>query len=118
YPEGNCGNAQSGTPIKDIVELVGPILIDFTRGAEALTASMAAISVQDDANVARQRSPLELTQESALVNPVQKLQQLWAGSAFAAGLSLSTRLAEIDLASAGRWIDLECGSIWLGAFEN
>jgi hypothetical protein len=51
-------------------------LIDFTRVAEASAATVAAISIQDDANVARQRSTFELMQQSTLVNPVEKSQQL------------------------------------------
>jgi hypothetical protein len=36
---------------------------------------MAAIAVQDDTNVSRQRPPLKLVLESALVNPVEKSER-------------------------------------------
>jgi hypothetical protein len=55
-----------------MVKLLGTTLIDFIWIAQASLASMAAISIQDDANVARHRPLFELIDESALVNPIKK----------------------------------------------
>jgi hypothetical protein len=53
-------DAQFGAPVQDIVKLLGAALIDFAWVAHASLASMAAISIQDDANVVRHRSLFEL----------------------------------------------------------
>jgi hypothetical protein len=49
---------------------------------------MAAISIQDDANVARHRPAFELIKESALINPIKKTQRQRCGRAFVRRLSL------------------------------
>src|SRR5215831_13515623 len=48
---------------------------------------MAAISVQDDANMAWRRPLFELIKQSALVNPIKKAQEQRCGRAFAGPLS-------------------------------
>src|SRR6516165_8346998 len=55
-----------------MVKLLSTTLIDLIWVAQASLASMAAISIQDDANVARHRPLFELIEESALVNPIKK----------------------------------------------
>ena len=92
-------------------------MIDFMRGTETMTASVAAISIKDNANVAGQRSSLELVQESALVNPVEKPQQPRRSKALVADFSLPNR-AEIGQVHPGYWIDVERSNISLGSFEN
>jgi hypothetical protein len=54
------------------VKLLGTTLIDLIWVAQASLASMAGISIQDDANVARHRPLFKLIEESALVNPIKK----------------------------------------------
>jgi hypothetical protein len=49
---------------------------------------MAAISIQDDANVARHRPLFELIKELAFVNPIKKTQEQRCGRAFVRRLSL------------------------------
>jgi hypothetical protein len=84
------------------------------RGTETMTASVAAISIKDNANVARQRSSLEPVQESALVNPVEKLQQPWRSKALVAEFSLPNHPAEIDQVHPA----FERSSFSLASFEN
>src|SRR5438045_8313368 len=64
HPERHRGDTQFGAPVQDLVELVGATLINLARIAQAALASMAAISVQDDADMARHRPLLELMKES------------------------------------------------------
>jgi hypothetical protein len=71
-------------------------LIDFTRVAEAATATVAAISVQDNANVARQRFSFDSAQESTFVNPVEESQQPRRGNAALKGPLLHSRPVDID----------------------
>src|SRR5262249_60973123 len=73
-------------PVQDIVKLLGAPMIDFTWVAQAPLASMAAISIQDDANVARRRLLFELVKEPALVNPVKKTQERRCGGGFFRGI--------------------------------
>jgi hypothetical protein len=75
HPECHSGDSQLRTPVQNLPELIGSALIDFIRIVEAKTSSMAAIAVQDDTNVSRQRPPLKLVLESALVNPVEKSER-------------------------------------------
>jgi hypothetical protein len=49
-----------GAPLQDIVKFPGATLIDFTWVAHASLASMAAISIQDDANMMRHWPLFEL----------------------------------------------------------
>src|SRR5262249_32140128 len=104
--------------VQDVVEFGGSIVIDFMRGTETMTASVAAISIKDNANVARQRSSLELVQESALVNPVEKLQQPRWSKALIVEFSLPNHRAEIGPVHPGYWIDVERSSIASDSFEN
>src|SRR6266404_7290338 len=79
-----------GAPVQDFVQLLRATLIDFTWIAHAPLGRMAAISIQDDANMAWHRPLFELIKQSALVNPIKKAQEQRCGRAFAAGpLSLS-----------------------------
>jgi hypothetical protein len=71
----SAGIRRVGAPVQDIVQLLGATLIDFTWVAQASLASMAAISIQDDANVPRHRPAFEQIKESALVNPIKKTQE-------------------------------------------
>ena len=96
HPQRHRGNTQFGAPVQDIVKLLGTTLIDFTWIAQASLASMAAISVQDDANVARHRPLFELIQEPALVNPIKKTQQRRCGRAFVRRLSLRGFLPGVE----------------------
>ena len=82
HPQRHRGDTQLGTPGQNIVKLLGATLIDCTWIAHASPASMAAISIQDDANVARHRPLFELTKESALVNPIKKAQEQRCVGAF------------------------------------
>jgi hypothetical protein len=97
------------TPVQDVIEFVGAALIDFTRVAEAATASVAAISIQDNANVARQRSSFDLAQQSTLVNPVEKSQQL-RGPSSAKNPLLHGRVVNIDQGGASWWVESKQGS--------
>ena len=85
-------------------------MIDFTRVAGAATATVAAISVQDNANVARQRSSFDLTQESTLVNPVEKSEQLRGPSSSAKGPLRHSRVVDIDQGRASWWVESKQGS--------
>jgi hypothetical protein len=62
---------------------------------------MAAISIQDDANMAWRRPLFELIKQSALVNPIKKSQEQRCGRAFAGPLSLSGAFLPGDDASGG-----------------
>src|SRR5262249_1040523 len=84
-------------PVQDIVKLLGAPMIDFTWVAQAPLASMAAISIQDDANVARRRLLFELVKEPALVNPVKKTQERRCGGACFRRLSLRGVLPGLEL---------------------
>jgi hypothetical protein len=42
------------------------------RLAKSLLTSMAAIAIQDDANVARHWSAFDLTQQATFVDPIQE----------------------------------------------
>src|SRR5262249_43512449 len=89
HPQWQRGDTPVGAPVQDIVEPLGATLIDFTWVAQASLASMAAIAIQDDANVARHRPALELIKELALVKPIKKTQeQRCGGGAFGRRLSL------------------------------
>jgi len=79
-----------GAPVQDIVKLLGATLIDFTWVAQASLAGMAAISIQDDANVLRHRPPFELIEEPALINPIKETERQRCGCAFCRWLSLSS----------------------------
>jgi hypothetical protein len=57
--------------------------IDFTWIAHAPLGRMAAISIQDDPNMAWHRPLFELIKQSALVNPIKKSQEQRCGRAFA-----------------------------------
>ena len=71
-----CGCTRRATWTKSCVKmLVGATLIDLAWIAQASLAGMAAISVQDDADMARHRPLLELMKESALVNPIKETQE-------------------------------------------
>jgi hypothetical protein len=83
-------------------------LIDFTRVANAVTATVAAISVQDNANVARQRFSFDLAQQSTFVNPVEKSQQRRGNAAFKGPL-LHSRLIDIGQGGAGWWVKSKQG---------
>jgi hypothetical protein len=61
---------------------------------------MAAISIQDDANMAWRRPLFELIKQSALVNPIKKSQER-CGRAFAGLLSLSGAFLPGDDAAGG-----------------
>src|SRR6266446_1423746 len=54
-PQGHGGDAEIGTPCEDLVELVGAEIVEFSRLGDAQRASVAAIAVEDDADVARRR---------------------------------------------------------------
>src|SRR5207253_11443186 len=95
-PECHRGDTQFGAPVQNIVKLLRATLIDFTWVAQASLASMAAISIQDDANVARHRPLFELIQEPALVNPIKKTQQRRCGRAFVRRLSLRGVLPGVE----------------------
>jgi hypothetical protein len=62
---------------------------------------MAAISIQDDANMAWRRPLFELIKQSALVNPIKKAQEQRCGRAFAGPLSLSGAFLPGDDAGGG-----------------
>src|SRR5262249_22825178 len=62
-------------PVQDMVKLLGTTLIDFIWVAQASLASMAAISIQDDANVAWHPPLFELIEEAALINPIKKTEE-------------------------------------------
>jgi hypothetical protein len=86
-------------------------LIDFTRVGHAAAATVAAISIQDNANVARQRSSFDLAQESTLVTPVEKSQQLRAPSSSPKG---PLRLVDIDQGAASWWVKNKQGGTRFG----
>ena len=60
HPQCQRGDMKFGAPLQDIVQLLGATLIDFTWVAHASLASMAAISIQDDANMMRHWPLFEL----------------------------------------------------------
>jgi len=62
---------------------------------------MAAISIQDDANMPWRRPLFELMKQSALVNPIKKAQEQRRGRAFAGPLSLSGAFLPGDDAGGG-----------------
>jgi hypothetical protein len=64
---------------------------------------VAAISIQDNTNVARQRSSFDLAQESTLVNPVEKSQQLRGPISSAKGPLLHSRVVDIDQGGTSWW---------------
>jgi hypothetical protein len=70
---------------------------------------VAAISIQDNANVARQRSSFDLAQQSTLVNPVEKSQQL-RGPSSAKNPLLHSRVVYIDQGGASWWVESKQGS--------
>jgi hypothetical protein len=89
----NTHNVTAGYEVRstspNIVKLLGATLIDFTWVAQASLAGMAAISIQDDANV-RHRPPFELIEEPALINPIKETERQRRGRAFVRWLSLSS----------------------------
>src|SRR6516162_5291620 len=79
-----------------MVKLLGTTLIDLIWVAQASLASMAAISIQDDANVARHRPLFELIKEPALVNPIKKTQGQRYGRAFVGWLLLGGLVPRVE----------------------
>ena len=88
--------------VQGIVEFVGSELIDLARVADTATAGVAAISVQNDAYVARHRSLLELTQEPMFVNPIERSQQSRRRKRFSVDSALQSRLV-LDQGRAHRF---------------
>ena len=78
---------------------------------------MAAISIQNDAHMARHRSPFELMQELTLVYPVQKPQQLRSSHTLTAETSLNRCLVDIQ-GGEGRWVDAKHGGTSLERFRT
>jgi hypothetical protein len=66
---------QFDAPVQNFIKLLGTTLIDLTWVAHAPLVSMATVSIQDDANMVRDRPLSELIEESALVNPIEKTQE-------------------------------------------
>src|SRR5436190_9651638 len=100
HPERHRGDTQFGAPVQDLVELVGATLIDLAWIAQASLAGMAAISVQDDADVARHRPLRELMKEAALVNPIKGTQEQRSRRALVGRLALRGALPGLELRRA------------------
>jgi hypothetical protein len=66
---------------------------------------MAAISIQDDTNVARHRPAFEPIKESALVKPIKKTQEQRCGRAFGRRLSLGGVLPGLEPDRGGLFVE-------------
>ena len=75
--EDPLGQALHGAGGERQKTLLRATFIDFTWVAHyhASFASIAAIPIQDDANVTRYRLLLNLIENSALVNPIQETEE-------------------------------------------
>src|SRR5262249_29449838 len=108
------GDARFGAPVEDVVELLGATLIDFRWIAQAPLACMAAISIQDDADVARHRLLFKLIKEPALVNPIKETQEKRSGRTFVRWLSLPSLLPDIEPGRGSLFITGEHSRAFVG----
>jgi pantoate kinase len=76
-------------------------LIDLTRIAEASALTMTAVSIQDDADVARQSSARQLMQQPPLVKPIEESQRFSKDTGFVGQPSSPYCPIDIDQGGAG-----------------
>ena len=63
-PQGHGRDGELGAPFEDLVELVGAEVVDRARLDDAERAAMAAIAVEDDADMTRPRALLRILRAS------------------------------------------------------
>src|SRR5262245_48594316 len=86
------------TAIVNVIKLYCAVAVSAARIAatQASLASVAAISTQDDSNMARRRLLFELVKEPALVNPIKKTEEQRSGRAFVRWLALRGVLRGVE----------------------
>jgi hypothetical protein len=72
-PERYSRDFQGNAPIQHVIELLCAKRIELVRIHDASASTEAAVAVQDDPDVARHRSLAQLSDQTALVDAVEKL---------------------------------------------
>src|SRR5579871_6662444 len=72
HPQRDRRNGEFGAPFENLVELVGAKTIDRARLDDPERAAMAAVAVEDNADVAGARSALNVAREAARINIIEK----------------------------------------------
>src|SRR5262245_47388625 len=71
-PQRHGRDAQLGTPLDDLAELVGAEGVGGARIGEALLAGEASVAIEDDADMAWTRPLPHLAEEASLVEVVEE----------------------------------------------
>jgi len=73
-PQGDRRDAELGAPFEDLIKLVGADIVELSRLGDAERAAVAAVAVEDDADVARHRPAPDLADQPPGVEVIDETE--------------------------------------------